>query len=64
MALTRNQFNPVKAQKEIHTLIDNFFSLSSAAELRPKVLALIPAFHLLRQLGKSIISADMRVAAR
>jgi hypothetical protein len=64
MAKDKQLFDPEKAHREIIALIDNFFTLSKSKKLRSKVLALIPAFHLLRQLGKSIISSDMTISAR
>lgn len=51
-------------RKEIAKLIDNFAVELRGTELRKKVLALIPVFHNLRDLGKSLIPMEMTRAAR
>jgi hypothetical protein len=64
MSIKKNFFDSRKAQKEIKSLINDFFNLADSFDLRHKVLKLIPAFLLLRQIGKSIISPDLKLAAR
>jgi hypothetical protein len=64
MAVKKNSFDPLKARKELLILIDNFITVSKSGELREKVKALIPAFHLIRKFGTNIISKDQKKSAR
>lgn len=52
----------LKAQ--LASLLDNFESKLTSKDLRPKVLALVPAFHALRDLGSSLISPNDAANAR
>ena len=61
--------NPIQVDAEavrrkIEGLIKNFETELRSGELRPKVLALIPIFQGLRDLGKSLIPAEYASAAR
>lgn len=51
-------------RKQIKLLIDNFELELQKKDLRKKVLALVPIFHSLRDLGKSLISNTDAVSAR
>lgn len=50
--------------RNVEELIRNFEAHLRTGELRTKVLALIPIFHGLRDLGKSLIPHDLASAAR
>jgi hypothetical protein len=61
--------NPIQVDAEavrhrIEGLIKNFETELRSGELRPKVLALIPIFQGLRDLGKALIPAEYASAAR
>lgn len=60
----KSKFDVLTARNELIELIDNFISLSEAGELRERVKALIPAFHLLRDFGTSVISVETKTSAR
>jgi hypothetical protein len=64
MALKKNHFEITDARNELVSLIDGFIELSVGDELRPKVKALIPAFHILRKFGMSIIDSEAKNSAR
>src|SRR6266498_2520324 len=64
MALKKQSFDLMQARNELVSLIDNFLSLSKSEELRERVKALIPAFHILRKFGINIISKDAKMSAR
>jgi hypothetical protein len=51
-------------RRRVEELIRNFKSELQAAELRPKVLALVPIFQKLRDLGKALIPSEYASAAR
>jgi hypothetical protein len=51
-------------RKELQNLIINFENELKSDDLRKKVLALVPCFHQLRELGKSLISRDIARSAR
>lgn len=51
-------------RRKIVGLIQNFETELKGSELRPKVLSLIPIFHELRKLGKSLIPTEYASAAR
>jgi len=55
---------PESVRQEIARLIANFEVELRSNELRQKVLALIPIFHGLRDLGKALIPAEQASAAR
>ena len=64
----RTTRNPRKTSeacwRNVEELIKNFETYLRTGELRTKVLALIPIFHGLRDLGKSLIPRDLASAAR
>jgi len=55
---------PEQIRQEIQKLIVNFEDELKNKDLRKKVLALVPVFHRLRDLGKSLISREEANAAR
>lgn len=55
---------PEVCRRNLEELIRNFQAHLQAGELRPKVLALIPIFHGLRDLGKTLIPHALASAAR
>jgi hypothetical protein len=59
-----NNMKSEKIRKELQSLIINFESELKSDDLRKKVLALIPCFHQLRELGKSLIAKDIARSAR
>jgi hypothetical protein len=56
--------DPEAVRQEVASLIKNFEAELRSGELRPKVLALVPIFHGLRDLGKALIPARYASAAR
>ncbi len=58
------QADPEAVRQKVVKLIKNFEAELRSGELRPKVLALVPIFHGLRDLGKSLIPAEYASAAR
>lgn len=60
----RKQAEPEAVRRQVEGLIRNFEAELRSGELRPKVLALIPIFQGLRDLGKSLIPAEYASAAR
>jgi hypothetical protein len=58
------QTDPEVLRRRVEVLIKNFEEELQSGELRPKVLALIPIFKGLRDLGKSLIPAEYASAAR
>jgi hypothetical protein len=56
--------DPETVRNKIEELIRNFEDELQAGELRPKVLALVPVFHGLRNLGKALIPSEYASAAR
>ena len=59
-----NNIKSEKIRKELQSLIINFESELKSDDLRKKVLALVPCFHQLRELGKSLIPRDIARSAR
>ena len=55
---------PETLRRELARLIENFEAELRSGELRTKVLALIPIFHGLRELGKALLPAECASAAR
>lgn len=55
---------PELVRRDLEELIRNFESHLQTGELRSKVLALIPIFHCLRDLGKALIPHALASAAR
>ncbi len=53
-----------KTLQELQNLIENFEKELMSEDLREKVLALVPCFHQLRELGKSLIPKDLASSAR
>lgn len=60
----RNQADPDIVQQRIEVLIRNFEYELQKGDLRSKVLALVPIFHGLRDLGKTLIPSRYASAAR
>ena len=60
----RKQVNPEVFRLKVEELIRNFESELQTENLRPKVLALVPIFHSLRDLGKALIPSEYASAAR
>jgi hypothetical protein len=58
------QADPEKIRRKVEKLIFNFESELKKDELRPKVLALVPVFKNLRNLGKALIPSKYKSAAR
>jgi hypothetical protein len=56
--------DPEFLRKKVETLIKGFKTELQSGELRSKVLALIPIFKGLRNLGKSLIPEQYQSAAR
>ena len=64
MAPRSQNKNPETLRKELIVLFENFESSLKSGTLRQKVLALIPAFRSLRNLGCSLIPANIANSAR
>jgi len=60
----RKQIDPEVVRRRVEELIRNFESELQTEKLRPKVLALVPIFHSLRDLGKVLIPSEYASAAR
>jgi hypothetical protein len=58
------QDDPEAVRRKVEELIRNFEVELQTGELRPKVLALVPIFHGLRDLGKALIPSKYASAAR
>lgn len=58
------QDDPEVIRGKVEDLVRNFEADLRTGELRPKVLALIPIFHGLRDLGKSLIPSEYASAAK
>lgn len=58
------QADPEAVRQKLANLIENFESELRSGELRSKVLALVPIFHGLRDLGKALIPGQYASAAR
>ncbi len=59
-----NRIDPESVRRKLKNLIDNFEDELQHKDLRRKVLALVPVFHNLRELGKSLISKEDAASAR
>lgn len=62
MARRSKQSDPEALRKKLAELIENFSAELKTSDLRRKVLGLVPAFHLLRDLGGSLISDQVPAA--
>lgn len=60
----RKQADPEAIRYKVETLIKNFEAELRSGDLRSKVLALVPVFHGLRRLGKTLVSGECASAAR
>jgi hypothetical protein len=60
----RKQVDSEAIRLKVEGLIRNFEAELRSGELRPKVLALVPIFHGLRKLGKTLIPIEYTTAAR
>ena len=60
----RKQVDPEVVRRRVEELIRNFEAELQTEKLRPKVLALVPIFHSLRDLGKALIPSEYASAAR
>lgn len=58
------QNNPETLQNKLIELLTHFSDELKKDDLRSKVVALVPAFHTLRDLGSSLISKDIAPSAR
>lgn len=54
--------SPEAIRTELTDVLNNFSVHLETEELRPKVLSLVPAFHLLRDLGSSLINENIPAA--
>ena len=59
-----NKDVPEKIRGEIISLLSDFEQQLKNTDLRAKVLALVPAFHLLRDMGSSLIAKEEASSAR
>lgn len=64
MARRSQQKNPESLRKELLGLIQNFETELKSGDLRSKVIALVPAHHILRDLGSSLIPKESAASAR
>ncbi len=60
----RGQNDTEALRRKVEELVRNFETELQTGELRPKVLALVPIFHGLRDLGKALIPSEYATAAR
>ena len=60
----KSNVEPEELRKRLYGLIGNFEKELKSDDLREKVLALVPCFHELRALGKSLISREIARSAR
>lgn len=58
------QIDPETIRRDIEVLVRNFERELRSDELRAKVLALVPIFHKLRDLGKALLPATYSLGAR
>lgn len=58
------QIDPESFRKKLKYLIDHFEEELTGKDLRRKVLSLVPIFHNLRELGKSLVSKENASSAR
>lgn len=64
MARRSKQLEPESLRKELVKLLANFERELQQGDLRSKVLSLVPAHNLLRDLGSSLISKEYALSAR
>lgn len=60
----RKQADPEAIRHKVERLIRNFEAELQSGDLRSKVLSLVPVFHELRRLGKTLIPGEYASAAR
>jgi len=60
----RKQADPEAIRRRVEELIRNFEAELLSGELRTKVLALIPIFHGLRELGKAVMPVKYDSSAK
>lgn len=58
------QGDPAVLREKLISLLTNFSEELKKDDLRPKVIALVPAFHVLRDLGSSLIPKEIAPSAR
>lgn len=56
--------DPLQTVEQIKALLDNFLERLSDDDLREQVRSLVPAFQSLRELGKTLIPAELASSAR
>ena len=64
MARRTKQIVPEVLRQQLVKLLANFENELKTGELRTKVLAIIPAYHLIRDLGSSLIPKESAASAR
>ncbi len=64
MVKKNNQVQSEEIVRQLRHLLSNFEKELQSGELRRKVLALVPCFHHLRDLGKSLVSSSVARSAR
>lgn len=64
MARRSKRSIPETLRSQLVDLLTNFKSALQLEDLRQKVLSLVPAYHLLRDLGTSLTPSDAGIAAR
>jgi len=64
MAINKPALDIMQARDELTKLIDIFIKLSGENDLRIKVKALIPAFNILKKIGKSTIESEEKISGR
>lgn len=62
MTRRSKQGDPEKLRQKLAELFINFKADSNSGDLRSKVIGLVPAFHLLRDLGSSIVNQEIPAA--
>jgi hypothetical protein len=62
VARRSRQREPELLRKNLSAVLENFETEKTGSDLRPKVLALVPVFHSLRDLGSSLIPQDIPAA--
>ena len=56
--MKKSELDSEAIRKKVKSLIDNFEEELKGKDLRQKVLSLVPVFHHLRELGKSLLSKE------
>ena len=64
MARRSKPGDPHALLEQLKHLLDGFEIKLEEEDLRPKVLALVPVIHMLRDLGSSLLPADVATGAR